>query len=51
MMTAIFTLLLGALGIGQALMDMGDQRVGLQAARRIFQCIEDGKSSFVRLLR
>jgi hypothetical protein len=43
MMTAIFTMLLGALGIGQALMDMGDQRVGLQAARRIFQCIDEGE--------
>jgi hypothetical protein len=45
MMTAIFTMLLGALGIGQALMDMGDQRVGLQAARRIFQCIHEGTLS------
>lgn len=44
MMTAIFTMLLGALGIGQALMDMGDQRVGLQAARRIFQTIDEGRS-------
>jgi hypothetical protein len=52
MMTAIFTMLLGALGIGQALMDMGDQRVGLQAARRIFQCIDEGeeKSGAARIL-
>ena len=45
MMTAILTLLLGALGIGQSLMDMGDQRLGLQAATRIFQSIEEGKQS------
>jgi hypothetical protein len=43
MMTAIFTMLLGALGVGQALMDMGDQRVGLQAARRIFRSIDEGE--------
>ena len=42
MMTAIFTMLLGALGVGQALMDMGDQRIGLQAARRIFENIDQG---------
>lgn len=47
MMTAIFTMLLGALGIGQALMDMGDQRVGFLAAQRIFRTIDEGTDSFL----
>ena len=51
MMTAILTLLLGALGIGQSLMDMGDQRLGLQAATRIFQSIEEGKLSMHSIVR
>ena len=37
MMTAILTLMLGALGLGQAFADIGDQKAGLLAASRIFQ--------------
>jgi hypothetical protein len=37
MMTAILSLMLGALGLGQALTDLGDQKTGLAAAKRIFQ--------------
>jgi len=45
MMQAILTLMLGALGLGQALNDFGDQKQGLQAAARIFQSIEESKLS------
>eukprot|EP01033_Poteriospumella_lacustris_P014692 gene14693-10505_t len=43
LMTAILTLMLGALGLGQALSDLGDQKAALQAADRIFKNIEDGR--------
>lgn len=42
METAIFTLMLGALGLGIALGDLGDQQEGLQVAKRVFQSIDDG---------
>lgn len=45
LMTAILTLMLGALGLGQALADLGDQKAALLAADRIFQSIDDGKQS------
>ena len=45
MMTAILSLMLGALGLGQAMTDLGDQKAGIRAARRIFKSIADGKSS------
>jgi ABC-type multidrug transport system fused ATPase/permease subunit len=45
LMTAILTLMLGALGLGQALADLGDQKAALQAADRIFESIEQGKQS------
>jgi ATP-binding cassette subfamily B (MDR/TAP) protein 1 len=45
LMTAILTLMLGALGLGQALADMGDQKAGVEIADRIFQQIDDGKNS------
>ena len=44
-MTAILCLMLGALGLGQALADIGDQKAGIEAAERIFQAVEDGKES------
>ena len=44
LMTAILTLMLGALGLGMALNDLGDQNQGLQAAHRVFKLIDDGKS-------
>ncbi len=43
MMTAIFSLMLGALGIGHALIDLGDQDEGLVAARRIFRALDEAK--------
>jgi hypothetical protein len=46
MMTAIFSMLLGALGIGQALMDMGDQVAGAKAAANIFAEIDQGNSMY-----
>lgn len=45
LMTAILTLMLGALGLGQALSDLGDQNAAIQAADRIFRSIEAGKDS------
>jgi ATP-binding cassette subfamily B (MDR/TAP) protein 1 len=45
LMTAILTLMLGALGLGQALADLGDQTSALQAADRIFENVEQGKLS------
>lgn len=45
MMTAILTLMLGALGLGTALADVGDQTEGMKAAARIFLAIEDGHRS------
>ena len=47
MMTAILSLMLGALGLGQAMSDIGDQKAGIRAARRIFKSIEDGKNSAI----
>jgi len=47
MMTSILTLMLGALGLGTALSDMGDQKEGLQAANRIFKSLEDGQKSSI----
>ena len=42
METAIFTLMLGALGLGIAFADLGDQQEGLQVANRVFKSIEEG---------
>ena len=47
LMTAIMSLMIGALGLGQALSDLGDQKAALQAADRIFKNIEDGKKSSI----
>eukprot|EP01035_Chromulina_nebulosa_P018834 gene18834-24615_t len=47
MMTAILTLMLGALGLGQAMTDIGDQKEGVIAAKRVFQAIQDGKNSLI----
>ncbi len=44
-MTAILCLMLGALGLGTAFADMGDQKEGLQAAHRIFQVHKGAKGS------
>ena len=40
MMISIFSLMLGALGLGQALIDMTDQSEGLAASRRIFRVVD-----------
>jgi ABC-type multidrug transport system fused ATPase/permease subunit len=45
LMTAMLALMLGALGLGQALNDLGDQTAGLLAAKRIFSAIDAGKAS------
>jgi ATP-binding cassette subfamily B (MDR/TAP) protein 1 len=45
LMTAILTLMLGALGLGQALTDMGDQAAAVEIADRIFREIDEGHSS------
>lgn len=47
LMIAIFSLMLGALGLGQSVSDLGDQQEAISAADRIFQCIEDGKKSSI----
>jgi len=45
LMTAILTLMLGALGLGNAMADMGDQKAAMLSADRIFRSINEGKSS------
>jgi hypothetical protein len=47
LMTALLALMLGALGLGQALNDLGDQKEGLMAAQRIFRAIDEGKASLI----
>lgn len=45
LMSSILTLMLGALGLGTALADIGDQKLGIETAARVFQSIDDGASS------
>ena len=45
LMTSILTLMLGALGLGQALADMGDQKAAMIVARRIFADLDDSHAS------
>lgn len=45
LLIAIFALMLGALGLGQALSDMGDQKAAYLAADRIFRCLDDAAAS------
>lgn len=40
LMTAIMSLMLGTFGLGVALADLGDQKEGLQAAKRVFDAID-----------
>eukprot|EP01033_Poteriospumella_lacustris_P015765 gene15764-11286_t len=47
LMISIFALMMGALGLGQALSDMGDQKAAFLAADRIFRCIDEGKQSSI----
>lgn len=44
-MTAILCLMLGALGLGQALTDIGDQTAGIEVAGKIFAEIEESAKS------
>lgn len=41
MMISILSLMLSALGLGQAMIDLGDQNQGLLAAQRIFQSVDN----------
>jgi ATP-binding cassette, subfamily B (MDR/TAP), member 1 len=43
LMTAIMTLMLGAFGLGAAMTDLGDQKEGLLAAKRVFAYIDSSK--------
>lgn len=45
LLIAIMSLMFGTFGIGQALNDMGDQKQGLEAAKRIFKIIDDSNSA------
>ena len=45
LMTAMMALMLSAIGLGQALLGLGDQKEGLLAAKRIFDSIDDGVNS------
>ena len=45
MMKALFCIMFGAMGMGSALADVGDQKQGLLAANRIFQAVEDAEQS------
>jgi ATP-binding cassette subfamily B (MDR/TAP) protein 1 len=42
-MTAIMSLMLGSFGLGVALGDMGDQKDGLNAAKRVFDTIDSSR--------
>lgn len=41
-MTSIFTIMFGAMGLGSALTDLGDQQEGIIAAKSIFETIDQG---------
>ena len=52
LLTAIMSLMLGAFGLGAAMTDLGDQKEGLLAAKRVFEYVDssgtdplDGMSS------
>lgn len=44
LMTAIMTLMLGAFGLGAAMTDLGDQKEGLLAAKRVFEYIDSSET-------
>jgi ATP-binding cassette, subfamily B (MDR/TAP), member 1 len=46
-MIAMFSLLMSAIGLGQAMNGLGDQKEGLLAAKRIFASIDAGKASAI----
>ena len=45
LMTAMMALMMSAIGLGNAMLGLGDQAEGLIAAMRIFASIDDGRSS------
>ena len=47
LMTAMLGLMLGALGLGQALNDLGDQAEATMAAKRIFDAIDASRASAI----
>ena len=47
LMTAMMTLMIGAVGLGISLRDMGDQKEGLKAAKRIFDRIDAAKEDTI----
>jgi ATP-binding cassette subfamily B (MDR/TAP) protein 1 len=44
-LSAVMCLMIGALGLGDALRGWGDQQLGIQAAHRMFQTIDEGATS------
>lgn len=46
-MTSIFTIMFGAMGLGAALSDLGDQQEGIIAAKSIFETIDQGLLSLL----
>jgi hypothetical protein len=46
MMRALFCIMFGAMGMGAALADVGDQTLGLQAADRIFDAIKAAEDAY-----
>lgn len=44
LMTAIMSLMLGTMGLGMAMTDMGDQKEGVMAASRIFSTIDSSRN-------
>ena len=45
LMIAMFALLMGAFGIGSAMSDLGDQRLGIETAAKVFKLIDEGAAS------
>lgn len=47
LMTSIFTIMFGAMGLGAAVSDLGDQQEGIIAAKSIFETIDQGLFSSI----
>ena len=47
LMTSIFTIMFGAMGLGTAVSDLGDQQEGIIAAKSILETIEQGLFSSI----
>lgn len=46
-MTAMLCLMLGAVGLGASVTEVADQTEGMEAAQRIFEAVDNGKSSSI----